>query len=179
MTVVLVGVGGVALGQEVEPNKQGATQVPSWVSDSIHIPLERELAIQKLYYFMESDFLRQRDDVAWEMVVALNGAGLPKEPRSQSNKRYVGLLQTQIESWKTSEIRAKIRVEIAKRDARTRQMEKRLTKIAAELAELADDAQGTEVAASALDAIRAAGYVVVDGHVLTESEANPPLGIRR
>jgi hypothetical protein len=46
-------------------------------------------------------------------------------------------------------------------------------------AELASDAKGTGVAANALDALQAAGYVVVDGHVLTESEANPPLGIRR
>lgn len=65
------------------------------------------------------------------------------------------------------------------RDARTKQMELRLAKIAAELAELAGDVKGTPVALSALDALHAVGYVVVDGSVWAESEANRPLGIGR
>ncbi len=160
ITLILAVVATAARGQEAESKNPVPTHVPSWVSDSVLIPLERERAVRKLTYFLESDYLRQPDDVAREMVLALNGAGLPKEPRTKLNEWYARLLRWQIESWPTLEIRARIRVEIAKRDARTRQLEVRLKRIVEELADLADEAKGSDVAVNASNALQAAGYLV-------------------
>ncbi len=152
---------------------------PRWVTSSMIVPVDRHQAMRKLFYLSESVFLRQPDDVAVEVVSNMGKNESTKLSRAKLNEKYRDLLEAQIRSSDTEWIRGRIRLALAKRDARTRRREQRLLEIAEELASLQSDTETKALRKRVSEALRATGYVSKHGKVLPIDEAFPPLGLTR
>ena len=161
--------------------------LPLWLVDENHVPLERDLALQKLFYFKYATFEREADYVAQEIVDSMGvrlppeeiGDALTKENRERLNNRYSVLLELELSRWETEKVRAEIRIEICKRAAREERIEKRLSDIARQLAELEELAETKVLRERLSKALEATDYVSVDGRVLLRDDAYPPFGYTR